>query len=166
MVLLASAYDQSRFLKAQDLTAEKKFKIKSVTEEDVGVGKDKERKLVVWFTNDARGLVLNRVNNRTIRGAFGDACDGWTGKIIVAFPTMAEFRGEMKPALRVRIPPPKGSGQPAAVATSSKSPADDDLDIPVSLRRTPKRAQPAANAPDELTEMVDGDEDFNDEINI
>jgi hypothetical protein len=166
MVLLASAYDQSRFLKAQDLTAEKKFKIKSVTEEDVGVGKDKERKLVVWFTNDARGLVLNRVNNRTIRGAFGDACDGWTGKIIVAFPTMAEFRGEMKPALRVRIPPPKGNGQPAAVATSSKSPADDDLDIPVSLRRTPKRAQPAANAPDELTEMVDGDEDFNDEINI
>jgi hypothetical protein len=166
MVLLASAYDQSRFLKAQDLTAEKKFKIKSVTEEDVGVGKDKERKLVVWFTNDARGLVLNRVNNRTIRGAFGDACDGWTGKIIVAFPTMAEFRGEMKPALRVRIPPPKGNGQPAAVATPSKSPADDDLDIPVSLRRTPKRAQPAANAPDELTEMVDGDEDFNDEINI
>src|SRR5262249_44741734 len=66
MVLLASNYDQSRFLKAQDLSAEKKFRIKSVTEEEVGVGKDKERKLVVWFTNDARGLVLNRVNNRTI----------------------------------------------------------------------------------------------------
>jgi hypothetical protein len=32
MVLLASNYDQSRFLKAQDLTAEKKFRIKSVTE--------------------------------------------------------------------------------------------------------------------------------------
>jgi hypothetical protein len=166
MVLLASAYDQSRFLKAGDLTAEKKFKIKSVTEEDVGVGKDKERKLVVWFTNDARGLVLNRVNNRTIRGAFGDACDGWIEKIIIAFPTMAEFRGEMKPALRVRIPPPKGNGQPATAATPPKSPADDDLDIPVSLRRTPKRAQPAANAPDDLAEMLDGDEDFNDEFNI
>jgi hypothetical protein len=36
MVLLASAYDQSRFLKAQDLTAEKKFRIKSVTEEEIG----------------------------------------------------------------------------------------------------------------------------------
>ena len=48
--------------------------------------KDKEQKLVVWFTNDKRGLVLNRVNNRTIRGAFGDAVDGWTGKIIVAVP--------------------------------------------------------------------------------
>jgi hypothetical protein len=136
MVLLASNYDQSRFLNAEHLTAEKKFRIKSVTEEEVGIGKDKERKLVVWFTNDAHGLVLNRVNNRTIRGAFGDACDGWTGKVIAVFPTMAEFRGTMKPALRVRIPPPKdGNG---AIATPPKAPAisvinpaeidsDDDL---------------------------------------
>jgi len=56
MVLLASAYDQTRFLKSEDLPAEKKFRIKSVTEEEVGIGKDKkERKLVVWFTNDSRG---------------------------------------------------------------------------------------------------------------
>jgi hypothetical protein len=52
-MLLASNYDQSRFLKAQDLPGEKKFRIKSVTEEEIGIGKDKERKLVVWFTNDA-----------------------------------------------------------------------------------------------------------------
>jgi len=84
MVLLASNYDQSRFLKAEDLPAEKKFKIKLVTEEEIGIGKDKERKLVVWFTNDSRGLVLNRVNNRTIRGEYGDVCDAWAGKIIVA----------------------------------------------------------------------------------
>jgi hypothetical protein len=114
MVLLASDYDQSRFFKADDLTTEKKFKIKAVTEEEVGIGKDKEKKLVVWFTNDPRGLVLNRVNNRTLRGAFGDDTAGWPGKIIILFPTMAEFRGTMKPALRVRIPPPKGNGQPAA----------------------------------------------------
>jgi hypothetical protein len=119
MVLLASSYDQSKFLKADDLPTEKKLRIKSVTEEEVGVGKDKERKLVVWFTNDCRGLVLNRINNRTIRGAFGDVCDGWTGKVIAVFPTMAEFRGTMKPALRVRILPPKqpGNGQTAKPAT-------------------------------------------------
>ena len=146
MVLLASDYDQSRFLKAADLSGEKKFRIKSVTEEPIGIGKDKERKLVVWFTNDARGLVLNRVNNRTIRGAFGDACEGWTGKIITVFPTMAEFRGEMKPALRVRIPPPKGSnGQPAAK--------------PATL---PPALAAAAINPAE----VEVDEDFDNEINI
>ena len=50
---------------------------------------------------------------------------------------MAEFRGEMKPALRVRIPPPKGSnGQPAAKpatpppapATAAIGPAEIDVD--------------------------------------
>jgi hypothetical protein len=135
MVLLASAYDQTRFLKSEDLPAEKKFRIKSVTEEEVGIGKDKERKLVVWFTNDSRGLVLNRVNNRTIRGAYGDVCDNWAGKIIAVFPTMAEFRGTMKPALRVRIPPPKqaaaGNGQTAKPAipppTATIDPAEIDV---------------------------------------
>jgi hypothetical protein len=142
MVLLASKYDQSRFLKAEDLPAEKKFRIKAVTEEEVGIGKDKEHKLVVWFTNDSRGLVLNRVNNRTIRGAFGDVCDEWTRKIIAAFPTMAEFRGTMKPALRVRIPPPKeANGQTVAKPT------------------------PPTSSPDELAEVLD-DAELNDAINF
>jgi len=130
-VLLASDYDKTRFLKAEDLSAEKKFRIKSVTEEEVGIGKDKERKLVVWFTNDSRGLVLNRVNNRTLRGAFGDPCDGWIGKIIVIFPTMAEFRGTMKPALRVRIPPPKqaaGNVQTAKPKPPEPDPVEEVLD--------------------------------------
>jgi hypothetical protein len=129
MVLLASTYDQSRFFKAEDLPTEKKFRIKSVTEEEIGVGKDKERKLVVWFSNDSRGLVLNRVNNRTIRGAFGDTCDSWTGKVIVLFPTTAEFRGTMKPALRVRIPPPKSNGQSAAPKPPVPPPAIEPAEI-------------------------------------
>ena len=135
MALFASDYDQTRFLKAQDLPSERKFKIKSVTVEPIGAGKDKEDKLVVWFTNDKRGLVLNRTNNRTIRGAYGDDTAGWVGKIIIAFPTMAEFRGTMVPALRVRIPPPKQDGKSAAVAKPPPPPdpepekvADDDLD--------------------------------------
>ena len=51
--------------------------------------------------------MLNKTNNRTLRGAFGDDTADWTGKIIVVFPTMTDFRGKMTPALRVRIPPPK-----------------------------------------------------------
>ena len=48
MVLLASDYDQSRFLKAADLEGKKKFKIELVTEEVVGT--DQQKKLVVWFS--------------------------------------------------------------------------------------------------------------------
>ena len=39
MVLLASNYDKSKYLRAEDLDREKKFRIKAVTEEEVGEGK-------------------------------------------------------------------------------------------------------------------------------
>jgi hypothetical protein len=119
MVLLASDFDKSRFLKAADLSGEKKFRIKNVTAEVVGTGDEKEHKLVVWFTNDERGLLLNKTNLRTLRGAFGDNTETWREKIFVIFPTMVDIRGKMVPALRVRIPAPKqagtaGNGQTAA----------------------------------------------------
>ena len=37
-MLLASAYDQSRYFKAADMQADKKLRIKDVTEEEIGVG--------------------------------------------------------------------------------------------------------------------------------
>ena len=106
MVLLASDYDSPGTSKLTILQQRRNCASRA-SPKSCRDGKDKEQKLVVWFTNDKRGLVLNRINNRTIRGAFGDAVDGWAGKIIVVFPTMAEIRGKMGPALRVRIPPPK-----------------------------------------------------------
>jgi hypothetical protein len=114
MVLLASEFDKSRFLRAVDLSGEKKFRIKAVTTETVG--EEKQRKPVIWFTNDERGLLLNKTNLRTLSGAFGDNMEAWVGKIIVAFPTMTDFRGKMVSALRVRILPPK---QPATSPASS-----------------------------------------------
>src|SRR5262245_13789183 len=130
-MLLASAYDQSRYFKAEDVSAPKKLKIKGVTVEEIG----QEKKLVVWFDNDRRGLSLNKTNNRTLRGAFGDDCAGWKGKIIVLYPTTCEFQGRVVPALRVRIPPPKeGKGQTVAVKPNPPVPSpdaellDDDLD--------------------------------------
>jgi hypothetical protein len=120
MVLLASNYDQSRFLNAADRASEKKLRIKEVTEEEMA---DKTTKLVVWFTNDKKGLVLNKTNNRTIRGAFGDDCAGWKDKIIVVYPTTVDMRGKMVPALRVRIPTPKqGGGNSQAAAPPPKLP--------------------------------------------
>jgi hypothetical protein len=140
MVLLASDYDKSRFHKADGLDGDLKLRIKGVTEELVGAGAEKEKKLVVWFTNDERGLVLNRVNNRALRGAFGDDTAGWAGKVIIIFPTMVEMRGKMVPGLRVRIPPPKQASQAAtvkpkpsgngqtAVAAKPKPPVEEELD--------------------------------------
>jgi len=153
-MLLASSYDQSKYFKAADVPTEKKLRIKDVTEEEIGMGKDKERKLCVWFTNDARGLVLNRTNNRTLRGAFGDACDGWKGKIIVVFPTQDDFRGRMVPVLRVRIPPPK-----QAAAGNGQTAKNDG--IPDIQRRTPVNKTEQLNSAE-----IEVDEELNDEINF
>ena len=153
MVLLASAYDQSKYFKAADMPAEKKLRIKDVTEEEIGMGADKERKLCIWFTNDTRGLVLNKTNNRTLRGAFGDACDGWKGKIVIVYPTQDEFRGRMVPVLRVRIPPPKQ-------ATTGNGQTATDDGIPNILRRMPVKSGQLNPA------EIDVDDDVNDEINI
>ena len=140
MVLLASNFDKSKYLKAADLDKEKKFRTKSATDEVVGIGDDKEHRLVLWFTNEERGLVLNRTNIRTLREAFGDVVDSWIGKVIAIYPTSVDFRGKLVPALRVRIPPPKQpaaatSPQPASSGAAaapppkaSAAPADPELD--------------------------------------
>jgi len=124
MVLLASDFDKSQYLRAEDLPTLKKFRIKDVTVETIKSERGEDEQLVVWFTNDKRGLVLNKTNNRTLRGVFGDDVAGWKEKIIVIFKTMVDFRGKMVPGLRVRIPTPKqaaASGNGHAVATPSPS---------------------------------------------
>jgi hypothetical protein len=143
MVLLASNYDQSRFLSAADFPQEKKLRIKNVTIETVRQGSAQEQKPVVWFTNHKKGLVLNKTNNRTLRAALGDDMELWADAIIIVFPTQTDFGGRIVGALRVRMPPPKqatmGNGQPTgpkesldAFAASSepepKPPLKDDLD--------------------------------------
>jgi hypothetical protein len=156
MVLLASAYDQSKYFRAEDVTQEKKLRIEKVTEELVGVGANQEKKLVVWFTNSQKGLALNRTNNRTIRSAYGDDTAGWKNKVIVVFPTHADYHGRLVPALRVRIPPPKvapsnNGGSPSDNGQTAKTPPDRFAQDP------PTRPIPASDpAPD-----VD---DFDDEI--
>jgi hypothetical protein len=161
MVLLASEYDRSKYLKSGDLEREKKFRIKNVTEELVGQDRDKERKLVVWFTNDERGLVLNRINNRTIRSAYGDAVEGWGGKIVIVFPAMAEFRGKIGPALRVRIPSPK---QPSPATVSPQPSPSGNGAAAVAKPAVQPAAPPAADPELEPDPVKLLGEDLDDEI--
>lgn len=163
MVLLASTFDQSRFFKAADLKGEKKFRIKIVTPELVGTEAQKEKKLVVWFTNDERGLVLNKTNNRAIRSAYGDDTADWVGKIIVVFPTMVDMRGKMTPALRVRIPPPKQAAAAAAAPEAVQSGNGAAAVAPTQMLR--------ASAPPVDPELEDDPvkplaDELNDEINF
>jgi len=123
MGLYASHFDKSKYLRAEDVKADKKFRIKSVTQDSFDRDGGVEKKLVIWFTNEPRGLVLNKTNNRTLRGAFGDDTDGWINQVIALFPTTTDFRGNTVPALRVRIPPPKqGAASSSNGAAQAKDP--------------------------------------------
>jgi hypothetical protein len=128
-------------MNAGDFVSEKALRIKAVTVETMRGG---EQKPVLWFTNHQKGLILNKTNNRTLRGSFGDDMEKWAEKIVVVFPTQTDFGGKVVGALRVRIPPPKqattGNGRPAkptkpatakdgeVLPPEPKPPIADDLD--------------------------------------
>ena len=146
MVLLASSFDQSRFMSAADFPQEKKLRIKNVTVESVrGNSGRQEEKPVAWFTNHKKGLVLNATNRRTLQAALGDDMEKWANAIIIVFPTHTDYAGKTVGALRVRMPPPKqatmGNGQPTGAKEvldsfaappepkpEPKPPLKDDLD--------------------------------------
>ena len=161
---------------SNDHEGERRFKIRDVTAEEVG----KEKKLIVWFTNDEKGLVLNKTNNRVLREKFGDDVAGWIGKIIVVFSTMVLFQGRMTPGLRVRIPPPKQqqpSTKPAS-STTIMSRGEETQPLgsngPVAAKSgnnkkpaTKKKPQTQVDEHDEIIPPLEsGDDDLNDDIDM
>jgi hypothetical protein len=150
MVLLASTFDQSKYLRAEELKQEKVLRIKTVTEETLNDRTGHVKKLVVWFTNTKKGLVLNKTNNRTIRSQYGDDVAGWAGKLIVLFPTQADLGGHLVPALRVRIVPPKQASGDRQTAKPKAAPAQ------------PTKVEGGGDVP--LSESDSEVDDFDDEI--
>jgi hypothetical protein len=146
--LLASEFDRGRYLKATDLTGDTRFKIKAVTVE--ALGQDKERKLVVWFTNDSRGLVMNKTNIRALTPVLGDDTRTWAGSVITVFPTTTTLGANTVPCLRVR--PPKAKPVPESPGNSGK----DFVQVSVAA---PEPA-PSVLSPSSLKDELDDDIGF------
>ena len=121
MVLLASDYDKSKYFKAADLEREKKFRIKNVTEEEFERRRAR-RKRSSSFGSPTMSAAWCSTRPTTAPSAVLSATTLPAGpaRSSLMFPTMADFRGKMSPALRVRIPPPK---QAAAAAAPPQQPA-------------------------------------------
>jgi hypothetical protein len=103
----------SKYLKAVDLQDKNvTLVIDRVEFENIG---DDDRKLVIYFTKAKKGLVLNKTNSKTIAATYGDDTDGWSGKSIVLFPAMVDFRGDTVEAIRVRVPQNKVAAAPKSV---------------------------------------------------
>lgn len=105
-------YFPSTYIKADELDGDVTYTIKAVKPENVGQGKNAERKPIVYFEEIEKGLVLNKTNGHTIETQHGPETDDWIGKRITLYATEVEFQGEVMLGIRVRLRTPQGTRQP------------------------------------------------------
>lgn len=86
------------FLKAEDLKAEVDVVIKSVRLENL----EGEERLIVYFHELRKSLVLNRTNKDKIKEIMKSSeTDTWIGKKIRLGVKTVDYKGEPTPAVRV-----------------------------------------------------------------
>ena len=113
----------SNYIKTADLQGQSvTVTIREAVEEKVGQGADVKDKLVLYFDNKDKGLVLNATNIKSINKAYGTNTDMWPRRQIELYPSETLFGGETVDCTRVRIP--RTIPEPAALAESNGSPTD------------------------------------------
>lgn len=120
----------SKYLRAADLEDQDRLvTMKHVQIEEIS---GSEHKPVLYFAEEAKGMVLNKTNSKIIAQAYGDDTDSWAGKKIVMYSAMVDLRGDMVEAIRLRKPkqmPASGlapSNRPTAQHNESNPPPIDD----------------------------------------
>lgn len=120
----------SKWLKAADLDGKPQLvTIKKFTVEGL---QDGTKKPAVWFREEAKALVLNVTNGKSIEKIVGSADpEVWIGKRVVIYPTETEMGGERVDCIRVRAPKP-GAKLPEPIEVDPIdeghfTPTDDDV---------------------------------------
>jgi len=123
MALKISTAFPSNYLKCADLGGQPRIvTVRACVMEELGQGKDKEKKPVLYFEKGPKGLVLNKTNAKTIVKAYGDDTTGWTGELIEIYPTRVPFGDEEVDAIRVRVSDVEPSAATAAVPPAALPP--------------------------------------------
>ena len=128
-----SAAFPSNWLKAEDLGGQPRIvTVRACVMEELGQGRDKDKKPVLYFEKGPKGFVLNVTNANTIKKAYGDDTANWIGKPIEIYPTQVEFKGDMVDAIRIRVPDVDPRSMPALTTppapTAAAPMADDNRD--------------------------------------
>lgn len=92
----------SNYLRASDLQGKQTHvTIDRVEYEEVG--RQKDRKPILYFVGKEKGLVLNKTNaNKIIELTSSPVTEEWHGFQICLFGTMVEFAGDQVEAIRVK----------------------------------------------------------------
>lgn len=120
----------SKYLKASDVEDSPVLTISHVKEEVIGQGAQADKKWILFFEEEEKGLVLNRTNINTIADLYGDDTDDWEGKKVTLFATQVDFQGKQVDAIRVRNKQPKTKERPAKPEPAAAAPATHPDDNP------------------------------------
>lgn len=109
----------SKYIKATDLKGtEPVVAIDRVEYE--AVGREKDRKAVVYFQGKEKGLVLNKTNAMKIVQLSGSGdTDDWNGFRIKIYATETEFAGETVECIRIKA---AGNGKAMAAKALPEAP--------------------------------------------
>jgi RNA polymerase subunit RPABC4/transcription elongation factor Spt4 len=117
----------SKYIKAEDLQG-KSVTVQIAAIEIEEIGKQKDRRPVLYFRGKEKGMVLNKTNVNKICEILGTSeTDEWFGGLIVIYPTEVEFSGAMTMAIRVRAPSANGATKPKPKPMREREPGDDDI---------------------------------------
>jgi hypothetical protein len=126
----------SDFLKVEDLQGKNvTVRIESAAIEEIGKGRDKDRKIVITLVGKKKKFVCNKTNAKTIASLYGQETDDWANQLITLCPREVEFQGDMVMAIRVSLQKPAATAAaPAKVAppppvpvAAGSSGADEDI---------------------------------------
>jgi hypothetical protein len=117
----------SKYLSSEDLQGrEIRLVIARVEVEEVG--RDREKKPILYFTKAKKGMVLNKTNARMIAAAYGANTDQWEDREIIIFSMKVQFGDEIVDGIRVKIPKLTTAPKAAAQKQTDDTPFDDRVD--------------------------------------
>jgi len=99
-----TASGTSKYLKKEEVPQPRLLTVKAIKMENLGTESDPEKKWVMYFEGEEKGLVLNKNNIQRATTAFkSDDSDDWVGRQIVLYVDHnVEFGGKMVGGLRIR----------------------------------------------------------------
>jgi hypothetical protein len=145
----------SDYLKAADILQPRMMTIRAIKLEEIG--QDKTSKPVLFFSEETRGMVLNKTNAAMIAHTYGNETDSWLGRPVELHVEPVQFQGRVVDAIRVSIPPPPAPAHvavPPAVTPPTVQSAIVATQASVVPVGAPVAAAPATN------ESINDDVDF------
>ena len=120
---------KNSFLKGDDVSEDSViYKIADVNEESMHG--EFEQKLVLYFAERERGLVLNKTNTKRLVTLFGDDGNAWIGKRVRLLTEYVDYPvGTTTRVLRIdpKPVPQEETSQPEAAALPLPAPADQQI---------------------------------------